>query len=132
LPFADLPAFCRVAGTIRTSPETTIRLEGWMPASGWNEKFLATGYAFFGNAMNPAQLAGPVRSGYATATTDNGLPPGASAQNGQFLIGQPRFFLNTRNLGPRASPSTTPSTRALATYGAPATMSPASFSTSKT
>src|SRR4029079_11952563 len=43
-----------------------------------------------------------------------------------------RFFLNTRSLGPRASPSTTPTTFALATNGAPATMSPASFSMSST
>lgn len=88
-PFADLPAFCRVTGTVRTSADSTIRIEVWMPATGWNEKFLVTGYAFFGNAMNPAGLAGSLRSGYATATTDNGLPAGTSAQSGSFMIGHP-------------------------------------------
>src|SRR6185503_11341474 len=43
-----------------------------------------------------------------------------------------RFFLKTRSFGPRASPSTTPRTFALATNGAPARISPASFSTSST
>ena len=38
-----------------------------------------------------------------------------------------RFFLNTRSFGPRASPSTTPRTCALATNGAPARMSPGVF-----
>ncbi|MBI4266673.1 MAG: tannase/feruloyl esterase family alpha/beta hydrolase [Acidobacteria bacterium] len=86
-PFADLPAFCRVAADVRTSPDTSIRIEVWMPANGWNEKFLATGYAFFGGTMSPAILAGPLRNGYATATTDNGLPPGTPPQDGGFLRG---------------------------------------------
>ena len=40
-----------------------------------------------------------------------------------------RFFLNTRIFGPRDSPSTMPTTWALATNGAPASISPPSFST---
>src|ERR1041385_5982074 len=43
-----------------------------------------------------------------------------------------RFFLKTRIFGPRASPSITATTRASAIKGAPATISPPSFSTSST
>ena len=32
-PYAHLPPFCRVAGTIRPTPDSDIRFEVWMPAS---------------------------------------------------------------------------------------------------
>lgn len=117
-PFRDLPAFCRVAGTIRTSPDSSIRIEVWMPASGWNDKFLATGYAFFGSTMSPATLAGPLRSGYATATTDNGLPPGTPPQDGSFLRGHPERVIDW---GERAWHDTAVKAKAIITayYGRP-------------
>src|SRR5262245_49338559 len=62
-PFGDLPAFCRIRLVVDTSADSAIRIDVWMPAAGWNEKFLVTGYAFFGNTLNPAALAGPLRSG---------------------------------------------------------------------
>src|SRR4051812_19664376 len=42
-PFADLPAFCRVAATLKPSADSDIKIEVWMPASGWNGKFQAVG-----------------------------------------------------------------------------------------
>src|SRR5690242_8741546 len=41
------PAFCRVAGVIQPTSDSYIRFEVWMPASGWNGKFLATGNGGF-------------------------------------------------------------------------------------
>ena len=38
--FADLPAFCRVAASIKPSSDSDIKMELWMPASGWNGKFV--------------------------------------------------------------------------------------------
>ena len=84
---------CRVNGSVRTSADSSIRIAVWMPEQ-WNEKFLATGYAFFGNAMNPAPLQRTVAAGYATATTDNGLPPGMSPQDGSFLRGHPERVID--------------------------------------
>ena len=37
---AELPAFCRVAATVRPAPGSDIAFEIWMPASVWNGKFL--------------------------------------------------------------------------------------------
>src|SRR5688500_6568795 len=34
--FSTLPAFCRVAATLRPSADSDIKIEVWMPASGWN------------------------------------------------------------------------------------------------
>src|SRR5688572_13597202 len=40
---AQLPAFCRVALTIKPTSESDIKSEIWLPMSGWNGKFLAVG-----------------------------------------------------------------------------------------
>src|SRR5512132_732568 len=39
--FAALPAFCRVAATLKPTTDSDIKIEVWMPASGWNSKFEA-------------------------------------------------------------------------------------------
>jgi hypothetical protein len=39
----NLPAFCRVAGSIAPSADSDIRFEVWLPAAGWNGKFLGVG-----------------------------------------------------------------------------------------
>jgi feruloyl esterase len=36
LGFADLPAFCRVLATLMPSSDSDIKMELWMPVSGWN------------------------------------------------------------------------------------------------
>jgi feruloyl esterase len=41
--FTALPAFCRVAGTLRPTPDSDIRFEVWMPLAGWNGKFVGGG-----------------------------------------------------------------------------------------
>ena len=40
-----MPAFCRVALVLRPSADSGIKVEVWMPASGWNGKFQAQGTA---------------------------------------------------------------------------------------
>ena len=45
--FADLPAFCRVAASIKPSSDSDIKMELWMPASGWNGKFVLPGNGGF-------------------------------------------------------------------------------------
>src|SRR5262245_42943026 len=35
--FSDLPAFCRVAATVKPTPDSEIKIEVWMPETGnWN------------------------------------------------------------------------------------------------
>ena len=38
-----LPAYCRVAVTSKPSADSDIKIEVWLPASGWNGKFEAVG-----------------------------------------------------------------------------------------
>jgi feruloyl esterase len=71
-PMTDLPAFCRVAATVRPTPASEIRIEVWLPASGWNGKFQATGNGGWNGNIDANALAAGVRRGYATASTDTG------------------------------------------------------------
>src|ERR1700676_799846 len=41
--YKRLPAFCRVTAVARPSADSDIKIEVWMPASGWNGKFRGQG-----------------------------------------------------------------------------------------
>lgn len=71
-PFKDLPAFCRVAGTIKPSSDSDIKFEVWMPATGWNGKFHGIGNGGFAGSISYPGLAGALARNYATASTDTG------------------------------------------------------------
>jgi len=70
--FRGLPAFCRVAATLKPSAESDIKIEVWLPASGWNGKFQATGNGGWSGNIDRNALAAGIRRGYATASTDTG------------------------------------------------------------
>lgn len=71
-PIHGLPAFCRVAGTIAPSPDSDIRFEVWLPATGWNGKFRGIGNGGYAGAISFDGLAETLGHGYATASTDTG------------------------------------------------------------
>ena len=83
--FKDLPAFCKVAATLKPASDSDIRIEVWLPASGWNGKLEANGNGGWSGALRPAALAEGLRRGYATAVTDTGHD-GSSAS---FALGHP-------------------------------------------
>jgi len=78
--FKQLPAFCRVAATLRPSPDSDIRIEVWMPLANWNGKFQGVGnggLAGFitytaGSGGIERGMAEALKRGYATASTDTG------------------------------------------------------------
>lgn len=94
--FRDLPAFCRVLGTIRTSDVSSVKFEVWMPSDKWNGNFRADGFAFYGGTMDPVVLATALRDGYATATTDLG-GDGTPAAN--YLMGHPENLKDWNDRG---------------------------------
>ena len=73
-PFADLPAVCQVAATMRPSADSNIKIEVWMPSSGWNGKLRGTGNGGLGGGTgaNANALAAAVRRGYATVGSNTG------------------------------------------------------------
>jgi len=55
---SNLPPFCRVAATLTPSTDSDIKIEVWLPASGWNGKFQAIGNGgWTGSIPYPAMAA---------------------------------------------------------------------------
>jgi feruloyl esterase len=82
-------AFCRVAATLKPSPDSDIKIEVWLPAD-WNGKFNAVGNgAFSGSIAYPAMRTSLSR-GYATASTDTGH----SGNNASFALGHPEKLVD--------------------------------------
>ena len=73
-PFADVPAICRVAATMKPGADSNIKIEVWMPATNWNGKLRGTGNGGLGGGTAPAPnaLAAGVRRGYATVGSNTG------------------------------------------------------------
>ncbi len=83
-------AFCRVAATLRPSNDSDIKIEVWMPAVNWNQKFQAVGNgAFNGTIAYPAMMAALGR-GYAAASTDTGHVGGSAS----FGLGHPEKVID--------------------------------------
>jgi feruloyl esterase len=89
-PFADLPAFCRVSLTVRPTSDSDIKIEVWLPASGWNNKFEANGNGGWNGNIAPATLAAGMRLGYATAMTNTGHDGGSAS----FALGHPEKVID--------------------------------------
>ena len=78
--FKQLPAFCRVAATLRPSSDSDITIEAWMPLAHWNNKFQAVGNGGFAGSITYTSGSGGIergmaealKRGYATASTDTG------------------------------------------------------------
>jgi feruloyl esterase len=86
----DLPAFCRVAATLTPTSDSDIKVEVWMPASGWNGKFLAVGNGGFAGSISYPAMADALRRGYATSSTDTGH----STPGGSFAFGHPEKLID--------------------------------------
>ena len=48
--FDNAPAFCRVAATLKPTSDSDIKIEVWLPTSGWNGKFQPSGNGCFGGS----------------------------------------------------------------------------------
>lgn len=88
--FKELPAFCRVAATLKPSSDSDIKMELWLPASGWNGKLEANGNGGWTGSITPATLAAGVQRGYAAAMTDTGHEGGSAS----FALGHPEKLID--------------------------------------
>jgi feruloyl esterase len=77
--FSTLPAFCRVAATLKPSPSSDIRMEMWMPVAGWNGNFRGTSPNGLGGVLNYNAMGVGLTDGFAIASTDTGHQGGDTA-----------------------------------------------------
>ena len=79
-----VPAFCRVAATLKPTSDSQIDMEVWMPEN-WNGKFQFVGGGGWAGVISYPAMATALNEGYATASTDTGHKGG----NANFAIGHP-------------------------------------------
>jgi feruloyl esterase len=89
-PYSKLPEFCRVAATLRPSSDSDIKIEVWLPVSGWNGKLQSVGNGGWAGFISYPALAHGVADGYATASTDTGH----TGNTGKFALGHPEKMID--------------------------------------
>src|SRR5262245_24427266 len=88
---ATLPSFCRVMATLAPSADSDIKIEVWLPTSGWNGKLLSVGNGGWTGSISYAAMGDALGArGYATASTDTGHDGGS----GQFALGHPEKLVD--------------------------------------
>jgi len=88
--FATLPAFCRVTATLTPTSDSDIKVELWLPQSGWNGKFLAVGNGGWAGSIPYPAIAAAMQGGYAAAGTDTGH----TGNNADFALGHPEKIVD--------------------------------------
>lgn len=85
--YKTLPAFCRVQVQDKPTADSDIKIEVWMPSSGWNGKFRGQGNGGFAGEIAYGALGLAVQQGYATAATDTGHA--AAGTDASWALGHP-------------------------------------------
>jgi len=111
--FASLPSFCRLQATLKPTADSDIKIEVWLPSTGWNGKFQAVGNGGWAGVISYREMAEALQRGYATASTDTGHTGG----RGEFAFGHPEKLID---FGWRSEHEMTVKAKAIVTafYGA--------------
>ena len=91
--YKGLPPFCRVTAVAKPTPDSDIKIEVWMPSSGWNGKFRGQGNGGFAGEIDYRVLALAVAQGYASAATDTGHA--ANGADASWALGHPEKIIDS-------------------------------------
>jgi feruloyl esterase len=83
-------SYCKVSLVMTPSKDSDIRAEVWLPASGWNGKYLAVGNGGWGGEIPRELMQTGLGRGYATSGTDDGH----SGRSGDFVLGHPEKYID--------------------------------------
>ena len=106
--FKKLPAFCRVAATLKPTSDSDIKIEVWLPEAGWNGKLESVGNGAWAGTIGYPAMATALAAGYASASTDTGH----TGNNPNFITGHPE---KVNDFGYRAVHEMTVAAKALST-----------------
>ena len=77
--YKDVPEFCRVSATLKPSADSDIKVEFWLPTSGWNRKLQVVGNGGWAGVISYSAMAEALRAHYASASTDTGHVGGSGS-----------------------------------------------------
>jgi feruloyl esterase len=89
-PYANLPEFCRVTATLTPSKDSDIKIEVWLPTTGWNGKYQAVGNGGWAGTISYPAMATALERGYATSSTDTGH----TGARGAFALDHPEKLID--------------------------------------
>ena len=90
--YANLPAFCRVQATLNPSSDSDIKSEVWLPASGWNGKYVGIGNGIWAGTISYGEMGAALARGYAVAATDTGHT--GNGLTAEFAVGHPEKLVD--------------------------------------
>lgn len=90
--YKGLPAFCRLQVESKPSADSDIKIEVWLPASGWNGKFRGQGNGGFAGSIDYGELGVAIGQGYASAATDTGHH--ADGGDAAWALGHPEKIID--------------------------------------
>ena len=89
--YAGLPAFCRVQMSLRPSKDSDIKVEVWLPLSGWgNGKFEGIGNGGYAGVIRYAHLSAGLKQNFVVANTDMGTAPAKPLDGSPLVPGHPK------------------------------------------
>jgi hypothetical protein len=88
--YEKLPAFCRVEAALKPSSNSDIRIEVWLPTSGWNGKLVESGNGAFSPALSYNVMAQMLSQGYAATSSNTGHTGNSAA----FAVGHPEKIID--------------------------------------
>ncbi|HEX8764846.1 MAG TPA: tannase/feruloyl esterase family alpha/beta hydrolase, partial [Candidatus Acidoferrum sp.] len=90
--YKSLGAFCRVVVEATPSADSSIKIEVWMPAEGWNGRFRGQGNGGFAGEIDYRRLGLAVQAKYASAATDTGHA--AEGTDARWALGHPEKVID--------------------------------------
>ena len=90
--YKGLPSFCRVTATSKPTADSDIKIEVWLPTTGWNGKFRGQGNGGFAGEIDYHLLGLAVLQGYASAATDTGHA--AEGGDATWALGHPEKIVD--------------------------------------
>jgi hypothetical protein len=90
--YKSLPAFCRIAVEASPAADSDIKIEVWLPATGWNGKFQGQGNGGFAGSIDFRSMGIAIGQGYATASTDTGHSAGGA--DASWALGHPEKIID--------------------------------------
>ena len=91
--YKNLPAFCRVVAEVKPTSDSDIKIEVWLPVSGWNGKLQGIGGGGFAGQIDIVQLATSIKAGYTATATDTGHT-GSSPMDAGWAMGHPEEIID--------------------------------------
>jgi len=90
--YKSLPAFCRVQATLTPTSDSDIKVEVWLPATGWNGKLVGIGNGIWAGSISYAEMAPTLAQGYAVVATDTGHK--GSGLTAEWAVGHPEKLVD--------------------------------------